>query len=154
MKKDPLIKRLCLMFQRPECFTSWQFNEGNLLDSSFSVSTQVFGSAPQRECLNVVPLSVLKAIFEYTWNQVTKMYYSVALPIHNHMSILEEFVFYKTHLDGKLHHKSQASLILCLITSSQRYLRAIICHSLPTLSLSIWATIWDCEEWKMKKIID
>ena len=112
----------------------------------------MFGSTPQRECLNVVPLSVLKAICEYTWNQVTKMYYSVALPLDTQSYEYSWGVcVLQNTSDGNLHHKSQASLSLCLITLSQRYLRAIICHILSLLCLcpfEPWYEIVKNEKWK------
>lgn len=50
---------------------------GNLLDSSFSVFIQMFGMTWQ-ECLSVALLSLLKAFCGYTWNQIAKIYSSLA----------------------------------------------------------------------------
>ena len=52
-------------------------------------------------------------------------------------------------------YKSQASLILCFLTLSQRYLRAIICHILFLIRLcpfDSWYVIVKNEKWKKLEI--
>lgn len=77
-KRDTFIKRLFDVSKDLSVSLHDYSMIGNLLDAFLSVFIQMFGITWQKECPSVALLSVLKALYEYTWDQVTKIYFFLA----------------------------------------------------------------------------